>query len=476
MSKSYKFGPFCLSEKTLLRGEEKVRITPRQLKILHYLIEHRDRPVSGDELLEEFWRESDVELNNVTQNISRLRIALGDKPIKPKYIETIDVSNYRFVATDLEVVEERKALGEEPAGRSERNTIEQQPSVVDNSSESSSAQGDRNAENVPQSMGAYAPGNSGGEEITVRKLLRSATRIELFFIFGGIVLTILLTLSAIARISQEENKLYVSLPQIFLVFCAAVLLPRGPKRLSEDIDADSRRIAEKALQRYRIYWRLIWATWCALYFSLLSITFEKKEWEEVMIVTINNVNTAVLFLCYNMLNQPVVIKKEKHEIDDASWIWGGVLLVGSFLFSEYLIVNFVPADNDRQVTLYGLSLISGIAGGVGMALYVGRLQSKFLGPSRSLVIALYSYTAMQSLFIFLVGFPKGKELFNKPTELLIGVILINIGLILKGLLYLYMARLFRSGDLLFYFVKVRQTYLNVDEERGRFRQLLKQEN
>lgn len=461
----------------MFRGEEEVRITQRQLEILRYLIEHRDRAVSGNDLLEEFWPNSDVELNNVTQNISALRKALSDDARKSKYIETIDITNYRFVATDLEVIEEGKVPVEVPVGGIEGNTTEQQLTAVDNSVESSSGRGDTKSESITQGVEAVTPGHSGGEEITFRGLLRSADRIDLSFILAGIFLTLVLTGWGIAHNFQEEIKLYVSLPQILLVFLAAVYLPRGPKRLSEEIDADSKHIAEKALQRYRLYWRLIWVTWCALYLSLLAMTPEKKEWEEVITVTINNVNTAVLFLCYNMLNQPVVIKKGKHEIDDASWIGGGILLVGIYLFAEYLVITFVPGiDDQRQVTLYGLSLISGVAGGVGMALLVGRLQSKFLGPSRSLVIALYSYTAIQSLFIFLIGFPKGKEIFGKWTELLIGVILINIALMLKCLLYLYMARLFKSGDLLFYFVKVRQTYLNVDEERGTFRQFLKQES
>jgi DNA-binding winged helix-turn-helix (wHTH) protein len=478
MSKSYKFGPFRLTGKTLFRGEEEVRITQRQLKILRYLIEHRDRAVSGDDLLDEFWPDAQVELNNVTQNISALRKALGDNARKPKYIETTEITNdYRFVATVVEEIEKGEAPVEGLVGGSEGKTNELQPSVVDSSVESSTGRGEPKLESIIPAVEAVPLEHSGGEEITVLGLLRSADRIDLSFILAGSLLTLVLAVWGIALHSQEGIKLYVSLPQILLVFLAAVYVPRGPNRLSEQIDEDPRHIAEEALKRYRLYWRLIWVTWCALYLSLLAMTPEKKEWEEVITVTINNANTAILFLCYNILNQPVVIKKGKHEIDDASWIGGGIILVGIYLFAEYVVMTVVPDINDqRQVTQYGLSLISGIAGGVGMALLVGRLQSKFLGPSRSLVIALYSYTAIQSLFIFLVGFPKGKELFDQPTELRIGVLLITTALMLKCLLYLYMARLFKSGDLLFYFVKVRQTYLNVDEERDQFRKYLKQES
>ena len=108
----------------------------------------------------------------------------------------------------------------------------------------------------------------------------------------------------------------------------------------------------------------------------------------------------------------------------------------------------------------GATLTSGVAGAIAMALLVGRLQSKFLGPRLWLLIALYSYTAIQPLFLYL----EKNDIW--------AVVLIDFALILKCLLYLYTAWLFQSGDLLFYFARVRRIYRTVPEQRKAFRKLL----
>jgi hypothetical protein len=148
----------------------------------------------------------------------------------------------------------------------------------------------------------------------------------------------------------------------------------------------------------------------------------------------------------------------------------------AFCLIEIFTFRLFSHAADRAEPLYALNLVSGIVGAIGMALYMGRLQSKFLGPSSGLVITLYSYTAIQPLFIFLVSVPEGKQVFEETTVTLIAVLLINVALILKCLLYLYVALLVKSGSLLFYFVKVRRTYLNVDRERQEFRKFLKRES
>jgi hypothetical protein len=56
------------------------------------------------------------------------------------------------------------------------------------------------------------------------------------------------------------------------------------------------------------------------------------------------------------------------------------------------------------------------------------------------------------------------------------VILLDVALILKCLLYLYMAWLFQSGRLLFYLVRVRRTYQKVEMEWQDFRKVLDEES
>jgi hypothetical protein len=170
------------------------------------------------------------------------------------------------------------------------------------------------------------------------------------------------------------------------------------------------------------------------------------------------------------------IKPRRRGLSDTALSIVSVTFVFAFLVIEILLVN-LPATIGEESARYGLNLASGIAGGIAMALYVGRLQSKFLGPSPRLVIALYSYTAIQSLFVFLVEGPEAMVVsINAATVTSVAVILINVALILKCLLYLYMAWLFQSGRLLFYFVRVRRTYQRVETEWLEFRKLLDEDS
>lgn len=83
--------------KSLNRGAEKVRITPRPLSALEYLVKNRHRVVSKDELLEKVWG-GQREVSAVEHVIGQLRRALGDTVGGPRYIETVPGQGYRFVA------------------------------------------------------------------------------------------------------------------------------------------------------------------------------------------------------------------------------------------------------------------------------------------------------------------------------------------------------------------------------------------
>jgi TolB-like protein/DNA-binding winged helix-turn-helix (wHTH) protein/Tfp pilus assembly protein PilF len=96
----YQFGTFCLNahKKLLWRDGEPVPLAPKVLETLLVLIEHRDRAVSKDELLERIWDGTVVEEGGLTRNISVLRKALGETPDEHTYIVTLPGRGYRFVA------------------------------------------------------------------------------------------------------------------------------------------------------------------------------------------------------------------------------------------------------------------------------------------------------------------------------------------------------------------------------------------
>ena len=65
------------------------------------LVEGRGHVFSKEELLERVWPDAYVDENNLAQNISLLRKALGDGA-EARYIETIPRRGYRFVAETSE--------------------------------------------------------------------------------------------------------------------------------------------------------------------------------------------------------------------------------------------------------------------------------------------------------------------------------------------------------------------------------------
>ena len=94
---AYRFDEFELSRsrRTLLRNGQLVSLLPKTFEVLSYLVENPGRVVPKEELLKTAWPESFVEENNLTQHISLLRKALGDRS---GFIVTIPGRGYQFTA------------------------------------------------------------------------------------------------------------------------------------------------------------------------------------------------------------------------------------------------------------------------------------------------------------------------------------------------------------------------------------------
>src|SRR5258705_3104502 len=94
------FQPFRIDtvNHCLWRAEERVRLTPRAFDVLRYLVEHAERLVTQDEILEALWPETYVNREVIKQYIRGIRKATGHAPEKPAYIETFPRRGYQFIA------------------------------------------------------------------------------------------------------------------------------------------------------------------------------------------------------------------------------------------------------------------------------------------------------------------------------------------------------------------------------------------
>ena len=90
----YRFGEFELrpSERALTCGGRSVALGARAYDLLHYLIDHRERVVSKEELLDHVWPGVAVEEANLAVHVSALRKALGAQALS-----TVTGRGYRFV-------------------------------------------------------------------------------------------------------------------------------------------------------------------------------------------------------------------------------------------------------------------------------------------------------------------------------------------------------------------------------------------
>src|SRR6201988_638553 len=99
-SRCYIFDGFRVdaSERLLFKDSREIALTPKVFDTLLVLLENSSHVLTKKELMEQVWPDSFVEENNLAQNISILRKALGDGKEGERYIQTVPKRGYRFVA------------------------------------------------------------------------------------------------------------------------------------------------------------------------------------------------------------------------------------------------------------------------------------------------------------------------------------------------------------------------------------------
>jgi DNA-binding winged helix-turn-helix (wHTH) protein len=82
----------------LWHGKQEVRMPGKAFAVLRYFVAHPGQLVSKDDLFAAVWPDTVVSDATLASCIQDLRLALGDKAKKPRYIETVHGRGYRFVA------------------------------------------------------------------------------------------------------------------------------------------------------------------------------------------------------------------------------------------------------------------------------------------------------------------------------------------------------------------------------------------
>jgi predicted ATPase/DNA-binding winged helix-turn-helix (wHTH) protein len=111
MHGAYAFGDYRINLGTyeLFTGDRAVAVEPQVFNLLSYLIAHRDRVVSKDELLDELWGHRYVSDTALSTQIKSVRKAVDDDGQRQAVIQTVRGRGFRFIAPVQELASEEPA-------------------------------------------------------------------------------------------------------------------------------------------------------------------------------------------------------------------------------------------------------------------------------------------------------------------------------------------------------------------------------
>lgn len=99
-SELVRVGDFVLDSKkcTASKSGKTLVLSPREFRLLEYLIDHRGEVVSRDQLLDSVWGYDNFPLSRtVDTHIAKLRQKIEDDPGNPRYIMTVHRAGYKFI-------------------------------------------------------------------------------------------------------------------------------------------------------------------------------------------------------------------------------------------------------------------------------------------------------------------------------------------------------------------------------------------
>jgi len=436
---SYQFGRFRLhvaeNGNMCLRSHGQViALTTGELTILRVLLEHRGQFVKTRTLLDCVTQSPKASENIVHGSVRQLRRTLNDAEL----IKTERSKGYCFTGTVSITTGELSEMVD-AGGTVQQNTA------------------------------------------TLYQVTNASRRKDPFLIIALLVSTAVLLLPfglAFAAGSWQSVTKQIGFIQslmILVAICYDYFLANSP--VPKDSNGETRR-ALIAVQQFRRFWRLLLASWCCLYVTLLfsqglswSAASTSSHWQTLQVITtfLNNSSALMLVLCYFVLNRPTVIGVEGREAQNIP-LARGLILIGGFALSEAALVvsleKFGHADY-IAVVLFGADLLSGIVGGIAMALFISRLDSRLLGASRVLPVipsVLYFYVVIQPFYPLLNWtYPLGSQV---PEHFDLWIM--QLAFVLKSIMYIYVTELLKSERLLFYMMSARRVYENVATEWRNF--------
>jgi DNA-binding winged helix-turn-helix (wHTH) protein len=245
-----------------------------------------------------------------------------------------------------------------------------------------------------------------------------------------------------------------------------------------EMNAEFQR-AQLAVRQLRRFWRLLLVSWCCLYLTLpfsqwfapvAATQAAAWPWQAVQVIAtvLNNASALMLVLCYVVLNRPTVIKVVDREVEDISLKPGLLIIVAVGLLEAGLVATSWRLGVPAEDVLFAFDLLSGVVGGIAMALCISRLDSRLLGTKGLLPIipvVLYFYVVIQPFYPLINRTFPNRAGLSQHFDLWI----IQLAFMFKAVMYIYVTELFRTERFLFYMIHARRIYENVESEWNSFK-------
>ncbi|MEJ2454299.1 MAG: winged helix-turn-helix domain-containing protein [Candidatus Thiodiazotropha sp.] len=100
LTRGYSLGQWRVdpSGSRIFRDGDSIRLEPKVMEVLGYLVAHRGELVTREALERDVWRGALIGYDSITSTIIKLRKALNDDAHNPEYIETVPKRGYRLIA------------------------------------------------------------------------------------------------------------------------------------------------------------------------------------------------------------------------------------------------------------------------------------------------------------------------------------------------------------------------------------------
>ncbi len=219
--------------------------------------------------------------------------------------------------------------------------------------------------------------------------------------------------------------------------------------------------AHTAVTQFVRCWTGVWIAW-ALQYGLMAVWQSPLAASlqlavaptvfDVLEAAISTTNTLMLLLCFLAMWAVTVNKKGDPEFKIAPYIGVTIAVV--------LIEAVVPQPPRDPLVI--VDKINGVISGVVLAMFVGRLENKYLGTPILAVVSLYIYAAIQPLHVLTL-----EQMHPLQRDIILGA-----ALLLKIPLLLVVAWLLDSGKFLFYMARVRSIHDHVQGDWDAFRHIV----